>query len=82
MTKILLIGMGGSVGSILRYGLSGLSQSLFRNSTFPLGTVVVNISGCFVIGVLAQLAESRNTFIDLTRAFSVWRMCACRSSAA
>jgi CrcB protein len=70
MAKILLIGIGGFIGSILRYALSGFSQSLFRNATFPLGTVVINVSGCFVIGLLAQLAESRNAFTDLTRAFA------------
>ena len=31
---------------------------------------MINVSGCFVIGLLAQLAESRNAFTDLTRAFA------------
>jgi fluoride exporter len=68
MLKILLIGIGGFIGSILRYALSGVSQSLFRTSSFPIGTVIINISGCFLIGLLSQLAESRGAFNDLTRA--------------
>jgi CrcB protein len=68
MTRILLVGLGGFLGSVARYLLGGAAQSLLGGATFPLGTVVVNLSGCFVIGVLSQLAESRGAFSDLTRA--------------
>ena len=68
MVRVLLVGLGGFIGSILRYLRSGLSQSLFRSATFPIGTLVINVSGCFVIGLLSQLAESRNAFTDLARA--------------
>lgn len=67
MVKVLLVGLGGFVGSVLRHLLSGLSQSLFRNASFPVGTLIVNTTGCFVIGLLSQLAESRSAFSDLTR---------------
>jgi CrcB protein len=67
MGKVLLVGLGGFIGSICRYLLSGVAQSLFPSSTFPIGTMIVNISGCLVIGVLSQLADSRNAFSDLTR---------------
>jgi CrcB protein len=67
MIRVLIVGLGGFVGSILRYLLSGLSQSLFQTARFPIGTMIVNLSGCFVIGMLSQLAESQNAFTELTR---------------
>jgi CrcB protein len=68
MERVLLVGLGGFIGSIVRYLLSGVSHSLFPRSAFPIGTVIVNLSGCFIIGLLSQLAESRNVFTDLTMA--------------
>jgi fluoride exporter len=67
MVRVLLVGLGGFVGSILRYLLSGVAQTLFQTSRFPIGTVIVNLSGCLVIGFLSQLAESQNAFKELTR---------------
>lgn len=57
MVKVILVGIGGFAGSILRYLVSGYVQQLAKDSGFPLGTVVVNLAGCLVIGFLAQLAE-------------------------
>jgi CrcB protein len=71
MLKVLLVGAGGFVGSVLRYLLGGAVQSLARGSVFPFGTFAVNLCGCFVIGALAQLAESRGLLTDLARAFVV-----------
>lgn len=67
MTNILLVGVGGFIGSILRYLVGGYFQGFAKS--FPLGTLVVNVLGCFVIGLLAQLAESRGAFSNETRAF-------------
>jgi CrcB protein len=67
MTRVLLIGIGGFVGSVLRYWLSGLAQDLARASLFPWGTLAVNLLGCLAIGVVAQLAESRGAFSAETR---------------
>ena len=69
MTRLVLIGAGGALGSIARYVLSGLVQTLARSETFPVGTLAVNIFGCFVIGVLSYLADSRGAFTADTRAF-------------
>jgi CrcB protein len=49
----LLIALGGAAGSLLRYLLGGAVQRLSA-SGFPVGTLVVNISGCFIIGVLVR----------------------------
>ena len=65
--RVLWIGLGGAVGSILRYLLSGAAQDALPRSTFPLGTLVVNVLGCFVLGVLAELAETRGFMSPATR---------------
>ena len=57
--RLFLIGLGGGVGSILRYLLSGLVQGWSGATAFPLGTLVVNLLGCLAIGVLTELSESR-----------------------
>ena len=65
--RLLWIGLGGAVGSMLRYLLSGVAQDVAPRSTFPLGTLLVNVGGCFAIGVLAELAESRGFMAPATR---------------
>jgi fluoride exporter len=58
---LLLIGTGGFIGSILRF----LASRFFQNniqSTFPLGTFFVNITGCFLIGLIYGLSEKSTLF--------------------
>ena len=62
MLNILLVGLGGFIGSVLRYLASGLAQQLSKSINFPYGTLTVNLLGCFVIGFLSQLAEARGLF--------------------
>ncbi len=68
MTKLLLVGAGGFLGSIARALLSNFVQQS-SNSGFPWGTLAVNVLGCFVIGALAQVGEMRELFSAETRAF-------------
>ena len=56
--KVLLVGAGWFIGSALRYVIGGLVQSAVPASTFPYGTLVVNVTGCFAIGCLSQLVEA------------------------
>ena len=49
----LLIALGGAAGSLLRYLIGGAVQRESA-SGFPVGTLVVNVSGCFIIGVLVR----------------------------
>ena len=56
---VLLVGMGGFLGSILRYILGGLVHRVFTSGAFPYGTLFVNVVGCLVIGFLAGLADAR-----------------------
>jgi len=69
MSNMLLIGAGGFIGSVLRYWLSSYVQQVSRSVSFPYGTLAVNLIGCLVIGVLAQLADSRGVFTPEARAF-------------
>ena len=66
-----MIGLGGCVGSILRYWLSGLAQNLAPGSTFPVGTLFVNVVGCFAIGTLSELAEARGFLSPEARALLI-----------
>ena len=71
MTRLLLIGVGGFLGSVARYVLSGVVQALLRSETFPFGTLAVNVLGCFVVGLVSYLADARGAFAADTRAFIV-----------
>ena len=71
MTKTLLVGLGGFLGSVLRFLLGGVVQGLFRSASFPIGTLAVNALGCFAIGALSEVAETRGILSDRTRAFAV-----------
>ena len=57
MVKVLLVALGGGVGSALRYLVSQWVQRL-AGETLPLGTLSVNVIGCLSIGVLAALFAS------------------------
>jgi CrcB protein len=67
MYKIFLVGLGGSIGSILRYAVSGLVQQWTKSIGFPFGTLAVNLLGCLLIGIASQLIESRSLFAPETR---------------
>jgi CrcB protein len=69
LTNLLLVGLGGFIGSILRYLASGYVQQSTRSVDFPFGTLAVNVIGCFAIGFLAQLAEGRGLFTSESRSF-------------
>lgn len=51
MERYLWVALGGGVGSVLRYAVAGWGQRL-APGTFPLGTLIVNVAGCFLIGFL------------------------------
>ena len=52
MHSLLLVFIGGGLGAVLRYGLSGLVSVSRIGQVFPLGTLAVNIIGSFLIGLL------------------------------
>jgi CrcB protein len=60
MKAVLLVALGGALGSVARYKLSGLVLHHTIDWRFPAGTFAVNILGCLVAGVLAGLAEEHD----------------------
>jgi CrcB protein len=54
--KIILLLLGGALGTLARYSLAGFTHRVYAG-TFPLGTLVVNLTGAFVIGLLWGLWE-------------------------
>ncbi len=72
--QLLLVGIGGGAGSIARY----LCQRWFANnffSSFPWGTFTVNITGCFLIGVIYAIAEKTTFLSPETRLFLITGLC-------
>jgi CrcB protein len=54
--KIVLLMLGGALGTLARYAVAGATHR-FYDGTFPLGTLMVNLAGSFVIGLLWGLWE-------------------------
>ncbi len=53
MKNLIYIFLGGGTGSLLRFLISNYTQKLWNINSFPFGTFLVNISGCFLIGCLS-----------------------------
>ncbi len=68
MMKLVIIGLGGFLGAVLRYGASGLAHR-WAGAAFPYGTLLVNVSGCFLLGAVLYLAEDRALFGVAARGF-------------
>jgi CrcB protein len=74
MKSLLYVGIGGGLGSILRYIVQvfiGRHVPLI----FPLGTFVVNCSGCFLIGIFYSLATKYTTITPEWRLFLITGIC-------
>lgn len=56
MTRILLIFLGGGLGSVCRYLIGLMTTGINGSLKFPVGTLICNIVGCFLIGLLNNLA--------------------------
>ncbi|MCK5687311.1 fluoride efflux transporter CrcB [bacterium] len=69
MIKILMVGLGGFTGSICRYLTAELSNKFFNDPFVPYGTIIVNVAGCFFIGFLGGLCETKQIFTQEVRAF-------------
>ncbi|MGZ5038326.1 MAG: fluoride efflux transporter CrcB [Usitatibacter sp.] len=67
MKAILLVALGGAIGSVTRFKLSGWILHHTIDWRFPAGTFAVNVAGCFVAGLLAALAEKYDYFTPDTR---------------
>src|ERR1700724_4180429 len=62
LKQVLIVALGGAIGSVARYKLGGFALHHTQAWNFPMSTFGVNMIGCFAIGVLAALAEHHDLF--------------------
>jgi len=72
--SILLVGIGGFIGSVLRY-LAAVFFAGKTSTSFPLATFTVNVSGCFLIGVVFALSERGDVLSPEWRIFLATGLC-------
>ncbi len=68
MERALLITVGGAIGTLLRY-LTSLIAARWFGAEFPYGTLIVNLCGAFIIGLVQQLGTEALVIRDNTRLF-------------
>jgi CrcB protein len=68
----LWVAIGGALGSVGRFWLNGIISAKFgeASQTFPLGTLIVNVTGSFIIGVVGALAIPEGRMDSQSRAFA------------
>jgi len=59
------VAIGGALGSLARHGVNHLVHTRWLLARLPIGTAVVNLTGCFVIGLLAGLIASNRLVVGL-----------------
>jgi len=69
MKQIFLVASGGAIGSIFRYLLSGWVLHQVAGWRFPLATFTINLTGCFMVGLLGALVVKHGYFSADTRLF-------------
>ena len=60
--QLLIVALGGAIGSVIRYKLGGFALHHTQSWDFPVSTFGVNVAGCFAIGILAALVEHHDLF--------------------
>lgn len=68
--NFLIVGMGGAIGSMLRYG-AGILSLKFSPDNFPWGTFIINILGSFCIGIIIGLLAHAQNWSEEIRLFAV-----------
>ncbi|WNM18682.1 fluoride efflux transporter CrcB [Flavobacterium capsici] len=74
LKTILYIAIGGAIGSVLRY-LTNVLVSKFWMNAFPLATFIVNIIGCFLIGLFVGYLEKNQFTNDSLKWFLITGFC-------
>ncbi|MEI6752046.1 MAG: fluoride efflux transporter CrcB [Paludibacter sp.] len=74
MKQLLIVGVGGFIGSIARFGVSKLN--LYGNLlSIPMGTLTVNILGSFLIGIITGISEKSEIISPALRLFLMVGIC-------
>jgi len=70
-----LVALGGAAGSVLRFWMSGVAQRAVPAtgtlSLFPVGTLIVNVLGCIVVGALVEIGDRRGPLTPEVRALLI-----------
>lgn len=74
MNKYWHLGIGGIAGTFARYALAGLTQK-FARADFPYGTLLVNLTGCFLIGLFWALSGPKFSLSPNARLFLMTGFC-------
>lgn len=64
----LAIFLGGGIGAVSRWTISRGARALWPGAALPVGTLIVNVAGCFVLGLLAERFSMATELSDATRA--------------
>ncbi len=59
LRNFLIVGLGGAVGSMARYGISAVAGKYITHP-YPFATFLINITGCFIIGILFGFGQKNN----------------------
>ena len=70
MLRVTMVVLGGALGSLARFGLTSVTQR-WAGPAFPLGTLVVNVFGCFAAGLLAAWLATRAQGAESARLFGI-----------
>jgi fluoride exporter len=71
LKNFLLVGLGGGIGAMLRYFFS----SIIKHSTFPYNTLLINIAGSLLIGIVFGLSEKSNGISEQVKLFLATGIC-------
>jgi len=66
MQRLIFIGVAGFLGTIARFGLSEIASKRLGTS-FPIGTLIVNVVGCFLAGILFYALQERDSVSETVR---------------
>ena len=71
MKSFLFVGLGGSIGAMLRYFIT----VTWKTGSFPFNTLLINIIGCLLIGIVLALSEKTNFVTENTKLFLATGIC-------
>lgn len=74
MKQILFVGLGGAVGSILRY-FGSIITLKYYSASFPLATFIINVAGCFMAGLIFGLTTQETTEVQNLRLLLLTGFC-------
>lgn len=73
--NILIVALGGSIGSVLRFLINTLISNKISSNKMIYATFIVNIVGCFIIGYLAGIFEKQSTISTTLKLLAITGFC-------